>query len=651
MDDMEKYYTILPKEEFRRINTAFHNLVEYDSRIYDLTTNTMYRLERTRMQKSAKYEQCLQTLKLLKLKEQRILENIGSYIDIEDFTSYIESFIYQETNDEAKRKMIMRRIMNMVSEMTLESDEFLEEEDIATMKRGIEYLNDLHINFIKKIGNRSAKTPRLIQYKYHLAFTNPKLETDLMFAGFQPKDLIRTSIKDKIKSLNIDLDSYEVEKEEVYYEYFLDILNEIVTESQENNSDKIQNQIAKFLNDHVIKSQENNFDNILNEITNTLNNIRESQKDNFDKNKIKNQLNLLSFMAKKMPTIDLVIIHHELISDLENDSTGILYQDVSVLECLLDLIQKELTKRDDYDNTQSFNQLMFGSEEQGEIEYIDALPEEQVSNIFELINQVTTTYNIGMKLSFLETLDKKDTTEFKKNIDFLRNSAEKEKEIAKKIIATQPANEIIIDVLDNCLNLIAGVSPGHTIDHLCSAEALDNRNEVIMQRIINLLPELYTVNDNVYRSSNVPRFILQAHLLEVLSRFEQVINENQEDKPYLITTKYEEIIANDDLTEDFINAEGNMENLVLLDDETLASILGIELDEYKFDKSELLHNYVSLTIESIFESPQAEITDLEHARLIFKSVYIDTALENIEDRFLETSSQENNQEKTYQKTK
>lgn len=602
MDGMESYPTILTKEEFKKINTAFQKLVDYSSRIYDLTTKTMYELERARKQTTKKYKQCLNKLKILKQKETRILSNIGPNIDIEDFQNYIDSYIYNDIPDEIKREYVTKRIMNVVNEMTLVSDEFLTDEDIQQIQRGIEYLNDLHLSFLKKISSLCSKTPRLMKFKYQLAFTNPKIETELLYSGFQGKNIITLSKNNKNELYNIDQDTYETELFEIYYDYFCDILNTIV---------------------------------------------EESTKENFDKNKVKNYLNLLEFINKQTLTNDLIIIKQEILDDLENDTTGILYQDVSVLERLLEIVETELNKRSDYDNTKTFNQAIFGTAEEGEIEFEESISEDQVNNIFDLIKQVTKTYNIGMELCELEKQNKKETEKFKQTIKLLKESTEKEKEYAKQITSVETVGEII----DTCLNIITGIEPQNinTLENICSSETIDNRYEVIKQRIINLLPELYFIDTSVYKSSDVPRFILQAHLIKVLRIFEEIIKENKNANSPLITVKYEEILANEDLTEDFINANGQIKRMLLLDDETLSTILEIDIDEFTFDKCELLNNYIAVSIENILEFQIQDPTELEKARLLFAGTYIDIAADELLNNNIDTPNSQI--EKTYQKTK
>ena len=239
-------------------------------------------------------------------------------------------------------------------------------------------------------------------------------------------------------------------------------------------------------------------------------------------------------------------------------------------------------------------------------------------------------------MCLLEINNKINTNDFETLLDELEQSIKKEQEIVSEIEIADCEKDVVANILDTSINLIAGLNGFkfiNDLEALCDENNLINRNIIVRQRILNLIPDLYTVDDSVYKNSDVPLYIIQNNLIEVMKEFEKNIGEAK-DKIPLIVAKYEEIIANDDLTDDFVKAKGKVENMITFDDETLAALLELDLEEYKFDKSELLFNYIILTIEGLFEHPNQNPTPLEMARMEFQGVFINVAADNIQTEII-----------------
>lgn len=571
MDDMEYIESLT---EIKKTKQALENLVHYCDKIYNLTMKKMYNLEKQGLQNTKEYEQSLKQLKILKLKEQRILNNIST-ITFEYYEEYIDDIIRKNTTSKTKRELLKSRIFYIITKIDIINDEYLEDEDKEEIMRRNECIKELELEFI--IYNEENKNKEALKEKYIQSFINNDLETELLFAGFNPKELIKFTDEDKAKLYKQEIERFENEQQEFIYEYFIELIDNLLDSSQDPKANKT---------------------------------------------KIKNTINKIGFISKKLMSQDLILIKEDLETELEDDNTIPLSEDISVLESVLNTIQNELQLRGDLPQINFEEEI----EENEEIEYYTkGLSENQIDNIISLIKQAKITYDIGMKMCVLEIKNQNTDIEFQKCFEALKDSHNKEKEIANKIKLTPKETEIIIDVLEKYLNILTAEDLG--IDNLDYPRLSD---EIVKQRIINLLPGLYEVDSSVYKDPLVPEFIIQSHLIEVLKQFDKKIK--KENNPAaLILVKYEEIISNVDLTDDFINANGIIENITNFDDETLAKILEIDLEEYQFDKSELLYNYTILIIQSILETLPEETSPIEKARLLLQSIFIEKAQESISE--------------------
>jgi len=244
-----------------------------------------------------------------------------------------------------------------------------------------------------------------------------------------------------------------------------------------------------------------------------------------------------------------------------------------------------------------------------------------------------------MKMCLLESQDKQNTIKYKELLNDLKDSVLKEKKISQEIEIASSEMDVITDIINNCINLIAEAPDEKTdIEYLCNTDNNSGRNYIIARRISDLVG-LYYLDDSIYKHDNEPSIILQSHLIEVLKVLDEAIKENDNKLP-LINVKYEALIFNIDLTDCFIEAEGLIENMILLDDNLLAALLEIELDEYEFDKSELLYNYISLIVDEFLENEQLEIDEIENARLVFKGMFIELASKYIQDGKVEIISED-----------
>lgn len=601
-DDDMFYEIITDLKSMEQINNALTNLINYSARIYELTMEEMYELESFRKQKSSKFESCLKKLKILKIKEQRIIDNIKDEIAYEDFSDYIDKLVDKNILDANQNSAIKQRITYMFEKAAAANNAYFDEEVSREFSREYYYTKDIILTFLMKNKNRINKNSRLLKYKYKQAFINADIETELLYSGYNLDNIVRSKEEDKHNFLGIDKELYTEEKIEFYYDFTM----------------------------NTIKSL-----------------IKQTKNKKVDKDEVYDTLDLIRFLLKKVITEDLPLIYDECANHIENDNTIILYKDISVIDKLLDLCVAEsdrryLTNVDSKEN-----------DKQEENISVSKLSEELIDQTFNLIKQVNNTCEIGMKMCILEIHNKQQSDEFNLLLNQLEASTQKENDIINHLEINENEKDVIANIINTSLNLILGIDAyqfSKDLEALCDEDSLSNRNNIIRQRIYNLIPNIYLIDDSVYKNSDVPLFIIQQHLIEVMKEFEKNINEAKEKAP-LIVAKYEEILCNNDLTNDFLLANGKIQNLISLDDEVLAKLLEIDIDEYIFDKSELLYNYVTLTIQGLLENPVEDPSPLELARIEFQGLFINIAAESIMDDKVEIVYEDELSEEEIQKIK
>jgi len=591
-DDMFEL-SVSDLQETKKIDHAFKNLINYSLQIYDLMMGKMYDLEKSRLQNKTEYKRCLNKIKILTTKEQRVIDKLLEKIDIEDFENNIDGLLAEYVDASAKKEAIKTRISYFFDTNDITRDHTLDGETKEEYYRCFEFVTDINLDFIKKSYTKSKKRPDLLKHKYYMGFINPNVGTCLLYAGFNPNNVVSLPYSAPCFS-NFSPEELKEEKLEFYYEYVNDLITKLLLDSNDQN---------------------------------------------FDKTTINSRLDFINFIIKKLSTADLIITKKELESSQGSVETIVLYKDVTVLDKLLLLISKQLSKRHNYNEEQTIEQIQFGDSEIDENELVETISEGLINQIFNLIKQVSKTYDLAMKMCLLESQDKQNTIKYKELLNDLKDSVLKEKKISQEIEIASSEMDVITDIINNCINLIAEVPDEKTdIEYLCNTDNNSGRNYIIARRISDLVG-LYYLDDSIYKHDNEPSIILQSHLIEVLKVLDEAIKENDNKLP-LINVKYEALIFNIDLTDCFIEAEGKIENMILLDDNLLAALLEIELDEYEFDKSELLYNYISLIVDEFLENEQLEIDEIENARLVFKGMFIELASKYIQDGKVEIISED-----------
>lgn len=235
-----------------------------------------------------------------------------------------------------------------------------------------------------------------------------------------------------------------------------------------------------------------------------------------------------------------------------------------------------------------------------------------------LIKQINDIFDTGIELANLESQNK-DFTQVLQKLQF---QVEREKQlINQKTSITYNTKKYIKTIIDSYLYFIVAIHM-NTLDE----DEIKNRCDLIEKRIQHLIPGLTFEDYSTYKTPQVPYYILQTQLLETIKSFEKIIKKST-NRRRLITIKYEEILSNPDLTDDFISNNGNINNITVLDEYTLSVILGIDLEEYRYDKEELLYECAKIYLHALTEEKQKTLGQEPH--IVFQITYVQNLLKHL----------------------
>lgn len=593
MNDREMDY-ITSLEAFDQINDAFEELVDFFSRIYDLLYNEFYILEKEGVTNDEYFDYCMKRLKIYHKKIDRIVSRIGN-INYKDFESYVECAAVEHNTMFGKKDIIVERIGTMFNYS--EDDESYYDEDDEEYdqfdgpdERFDEHILNLHIDFIMHTSTLTNRYPRLLKHKYELSMIYPEIERELLYAGYDPANVLTVSDHQRAHLMKMDFTAYENESFEAYFE----CINE------------------------TIKSL-----------------ILLTEKVYFDEDRVRNMLDFISFTSKKLFIEDLKVLIDNYEPKFEEDKTGILYGDVSVFGVIMDILIENLAKKELEEeikrNAESNKRINVKPENCDDNNkgstFING---EKMSQLFDLVKQVINTSNLLTSLYGLEICEKNNTPEYMKLIEKLRLSVAKEKEIASKISFNDFEKEMARNLVEKNLILFSEINPSNTLEQLNSlfnSNLVADYNDYIRSRIADLLPNLYLTPNNIYSSSEVPEYIISYHQIETLKELEGIIPTSNERVP-LIVAKYEIILASVRIMDFFIEYNGNVSDVRLLDDELSAYLLDVDMDEYEFDRSECLTR-LSIEYFDRLNNSEKNLTPLEHARETIVKLFVSLAIDKL----------------------
>jgi len=235
------------------------------------------------------------------------------------------------------------------------------------------------------------------------------------------------------------------------------------------------------------------------------------------------------------------------------------------------------------------------------------IKEVQVKNTINLIDEGNTIPFIARyRKEATGNLSDETLREFGERLTYLRNLEEKN------------------------LILFSEINPSNTLEQLNSlfnSNLVADYNDYIRSRIADLLPNLYLTPNNIYSSSEVPEYIISYHQIETLKELEGIIPTSNERVP-LIVAKYEIILASVRVMDFFIEYNGNISDVRLLDDELSAYLLDVDMDEYEFDRSECLTR-LSIEYFDRLNNSEKNLTPLEHARETIVKLFVSLAIDKL----------------------
>lgn len=571
--NVEEYNDNYYSEDQDKTNAALNNLVTIYSEIYDLTFNGLMKLELNGKIGSEDFTKTINKLKLLKLKEQRILDNLEPYVEIEE-CPMLDVFLSEQIDDQEKRIQVKNRIGYVFTKRDLLYNNMFEESSKKEAQRRFESITELLLKFISSSSKRKLKK-KSIKEKYELSYLYPEIEDEMIYTSFNPKNQINFKAKDKAQLLNMEPEDYKIEKDAHEYDYISDLITEL-----ESNSES-------------------------------------------DINTIKLKLDIVEFGIKKLPTLDLSDLHQMCQHNLIFDSTPKLTKNKTVLQRLYGILEKELLKREDYEEMlQRQEELISMAEENDDMEQI---PEKLIDIMFDLIKQINDIFDSGIELADLESQNK-DLTPVLQKLTF---QIEREKQlISQKTDITNQTQRHIETILSDYLYFIIA-----TYTNISDLAEIQKRSTLIERRIKNLLPGLTFADYSMYKSPKVPYYINQNQLIETFKAFEEKIKSSKE-RRLLSITKYEELLTNPDLTDDFIANKGKISDLTVIDEYTAATISDIDVEEYMHDKEETLKESANRYLQDLAQVEQTSSLD-EPSNIAFKIVYVQTALKNLSTEKLE----------------
>ena len=599
MNDRKNEY-ITSMEAYEQINDAFESLVDFFSRIYDLLYHELYIFEKEGNRNTEYFDECLKRLKVYHKKIKRITDVIGT-VNYKDFEAYVETAAYGLDTMPGKKEIIVERIGTMFQYNSEDNypiydedeEEMIDASNLAD-ERFDEHILNLFIDFIIYSSTLTDRYPRLLKHKYELGMLYPEIEKELLYAGYDPENLLNTSDAARAQLMKMDLTDYENEVFEAYFECITSTIDSLVSLTE---------------------------------------------KADFDEDKVRNMLDFISFTAKKLFIEDLRRLIEINEPKLQSDNTCLLYEDVSVFETIMDILEGNLRKKEleeeierIAESNKKANKNNESLEETNdELNTATFINGEKMGILFDLVKQVITTSQIMISLYGLEIRGENNTPEYDSFINKLRSSVEKEKALASQIHFNDFERDMAVELVEQNLMLFSEINPTNTLEELdClgPSNLIIGYDDYIKSRIADLIPNLYLKSNSFYKSKEIPEYIISTQQLETLKALETIIP-TASNRVTLIVAKYEIILASVRIMDAFLEYNGKISEIRLLDDALSAYLLGIDIDEYEFDKSECLTRLAIEYFNNI-GAPTENLTPLEEAREeianLFTSLSIDKLL-------------------------
>ncbi|MBR3363004.1 MAG: hypothetical protein IKG40_03660 [Bacilli bacterium] len=572
---------------------AFYNLVGIQSEIYDLTMEKLLQLENDGIKDPLEYDKIVKKISNLKVKENRVYEKLNTSEYYYGLLDVVQKMVREfSIEDEKKYTAIDERLDYHFSDLFNEECAIMEineniydyididddyEGEIVVVPEfsTVDFYTPLQIKFMRELMKDDSKNEEYLKYKFYNSFTHPRLEEELILARYNPNN-----VYDVDEQLNAEL--YDMEIDE--YKESVDTATENFAESAYLNfvNISIEPEVDKEKLDLAFK--ETLF------ATSNLNTKK-----------------LAEFVKKHFDSDEEYVVSYDALDYFEKLGN-------SLLQMIFD--------REDYDEVI----LNILNSENVDLDFSSVkFDKETYDNLFNLVNISKEIYFIATNLYCLDLINKKDSEMFLDKLELLEELTKKEAEYAEKLNFDVDEKAAARELISKYLEFIYSLDGRGGI--ICNDEI---SNQIINKRINYVLWDEIVPDLSTFKDNSVPHSIIKNFQLECLHEYEKLIT--GDDKINYLAFKYLEIISNPSLTDEFIFEKGYIENAIILDDEITSKILDVDIDEYLFDKDDLIASNVYDIIASLVKFPKDTVIEgFDKAALDYQTVALEVAFQYVNE--------------------
>ena len=575
---------------------AFYNLISIQAEIYDLTLNKLMQLEKEGIVNPLEYDRTIKKISNLKVKENRIYEKLNTSEYYYGLLDIVQNMIREISVDDEKMYEAIESRLDyyfsdlfeeecMISQMNddiydyIDIDEDYEGEIVIVPEFNImDFYTPIQVKFLKELMNADSKNEKYLNYKYYNSFICPRLEDELILAHYNPNNIC--DINEQLKA-----EAYEVEMDE--YRKNANLAQEAFAENAFTNF--VQTAIEEEIDDDIELA------------------YREALfgAGNLETRKI------AEFVKKHFDSDEDYVVSYEAIDYFEslgNSLLQIIFDREDYDEPILNILNSDNVSLD-------FSSVRFDKE--------------TYDNLFSLINISKEIYFVATNLFCLDLINRKGTKPFLDKLNILEELTKKEKEYAKKLYFNNEEKAAVMEIITKYLEFIYNLDARGGI---CANNEVNL--QIISKRITNILWDELVPDLSIFKDESVPEAIVKNYKLECLQEYEKYITGDE--KVEYLAFKYLEILSDADLTDEFIFEKGFIENAIILDDEFTSKMLGIDIDEYLYDKDDIIANHAYDIMASLVKYPKDyELEDLDKAILDYQTVALEIAFKYVNEEDLE----------------
>ena len=581
----------------QEVVTAFYNLISIQAEIYDLTLNKLMQLEKEGIVNPLEYDRTIKKISNLKVKENRIYEKLNTSEYYYGLLDIVQNMIREISVDDEKMYEAIESRLDyyfsdlfeeecMISQMNddiydyIDIDEDYEGEIVIVPEFNImDFYTPIQVKFLKELMNADSKNEKYLNYKYYNSFICPRLEDELILAHYNPNNIC--DINEQLKA-----EAYDVEMDE--YRKNANLAQEAFAENAFTNF--VQTAIEEEIDDDDIELA-----------------YREALfgAGNLETRKI------AEFVKKHFDSDEDYVVSYEAIDYFEslgNSLLQIIFDREDYDEPILNILNSDNVSLD-------FSSVRFDKE--------------TYDNLFSLINISKEIYFVATNLFCLDLINRKGSKLFLDKLNILEELTKKEKEYAKKLYFNNEEKAAVMEIITKYLEFIYNLDGRGGI---CANNEVNL--QIISKRITNILWNELVPDLSIFKDESVPEAIVKNYKLECLQEYEKYITGDE--KVEYLAFKYLEILSDADLTDEFIFEKGFIENAIILDDEFTSKILGIDIDEYLYDKDDIIANHAYDIMASLVKYPKDyELEDLDKAILDYQTVALEIAFKYVNEEDLE----------------